>query len=141
MNIGRPFLLLLALFPFIEIYLLIRMTGVIGFIPTFGLLLIAATAGMSVIRHQGMSALTRVQQALARGEAPAREVANSGIATLGGVLLLIPGFLSDILALPCLIPALRGRLAERLVASRFIMPDAHRPTHDSVIEGEFRRED
>jgi len=142
MNIGRPLLLLLALFPFIEIYLLIRLAGGIGFIATLGLLLIAGSAGMAVIRHQGMSALTRVQQALARGELPAREVASSGIATLGGVLLVIPGILSDLLALPCLIPALRLRLADRLIASRFIMPGApHRPPNDSVIEGEFRRED
>ncbi len=142
MNIGRPFLIILAIFPFVEIALLIRLMGAIGFIPTLGLLLISATAGISVIRHQGLSALTRVQQALARGELPAREVANSGIATLGGLLLLIPGILSDILALPCLIPTLRLRLADRLIASRSIMPTSVNRSHeDTVIEGEFRRDD
>jgi UPF0716 protein FxsA len=142
MNIGRPFLIILAIFPFVEIALLIRLMGAIGFIPTLGLLLISATAGISVIRHQGLSALTSVQQALARGELPAREVANSGIATLGGLLLLIPGILSDILALPCLIPTLRLRLADRLIASRSIMPTSVNRSHeDTVIEGEFRRDD
>jgi UPF0716 protein FxsA len=142
MNIGRPLLIILAIFPFVEIALLIRLMGAIGFIPTLGLLLISATAGISVIRHQGLSALTRVQQALARGELPAREVANSGIATLGGLLLLIPGILSDILALPCLIPTLRLRLADRLIASRSIMPTSVNRSHeDTVIEGEFRRDD
>jgi len=135
-------LIILAIFPFVEIALLIRLMGAIGFIPTLGLLLISATAGISVIRHQGLSALTRVQQALARGELPAREVANSGIATLGGLLLLIPGILSDILALPCLIPTLRLRLADRLIASRSIMPTSVNRSHeDTVIEGEFRRDD
>ncbi len=142
MNIGRPLLIILAIFPFVEIALLIRLMGAIGFIPTLGLLLISATAGISVIRHQGLSAMTRVQQALARGELPAREVANSGIATLGGLLLLIPGILSDILALPCLIPTLRLRLADRLIASRSIMPTSVNRSHeDTVIEGEFRRDD
>jgi UPF0716 protein FxsA len=142
MNISRPFLLLLGALPFIEILLLIRVIGMVGFIATLGLLLLAAATGMTIIRTQGMSALIRSQQALARGELPAHEVVNSGIAVLGGVLLVIPGFLSDLLALPCLIPPIRGRLAEHLINSRFSVPATQpRPTGDSVIEGEFRRED
>lgn len=142
MKIGRPLLIILALFPFVEIGLLSRLMGAMGIFPTLGLLLMSGIAGMAIIRHQGISALTRVQQALAHGELPAREVASSGIATLGGLLLLIPGILSDILALPCLIPTLRLRLADRLIAKRFIVPTpVHRSREDSVIEGEFRRDD
>lgn len=142
MKIGQPSLIILAIFPFVEIALLVRLMGAIGVFPTLGWLLISGAAGMAVIRHQGISALTRVQQALAHGELPAREVASSGIATLGGLLLLIPGILSDMLALPCLIPMLRLRLADRLIARRstLSMP-VSRSREDSVIEGEFRRDD
>ena len=142
MNMSRPFLLLFGALPFIEILLLIRVAGMVGFVATLGLLLLAAATGITIIRTQGMSALIRSQQALARGELPTHEVVNSGIAVLGGVLLVIPGFLSDVLALPCLIPPIRSRLGEYLINSRFIVPTTPpRSTRDSVIEGEFRRED
>ena len=142
MNMSRPFLLLFGALPFIEILLLIRVAGMVGFVATLGLLLLAAATGITIIRTQGMSALIRSQQALARGELPTHAVVNSGIAVLGGVLLVIPGFLSDLLALPCLIPPIRSRLAEHLINSRFTVPATQpRPTRDSVIEGEFRRED
>ena len=142
MNTSRSFSFILTALPFIEIYLLIRLIGVIGFLPTIGWLLLTATLGMMLIRHQGLSALTRAQQALARGELPAREVIDSGIAVLGGVLLVIPGLLSDLLALVCLLPWSHQRLAERLMNSQCGIPgSARRSTEDSVIEGEFRRED
>lgn len=142
MNPSRSFLIILAALPLLEIYLLLRLMGIFGFIPTLGFLLLTASAGLAVIRQQGMSALIRAQQTMTRGELPAREVIDSGIAVLGGVLLVIPGILSDLLALPCLIPALRARLADRLIASRVIVTAGRaRPGNDSVIEGEFRRED
>lgn len=142
MNLSRPYLIILAALPLIEIYLLLRLMGIFGFFPTLGWILLTASAGMAVIRQQGMSALLRAQQTMTRGELPAREVIDSGIAVLGGVLLVIPGLLSDLLALPCLIPPLRARLADRLIASRIIVSAGMaRPGNDSVIEGEFRRED
>jgi UPF0716 protein FxsA len=142
MNISRPFLLLLAILPFIEIALLVRVVGLIGFVPTLGLLLIAGFAGMAIIRRQGMTALLRAQQNLARGELPTRDIVDSGIVVLGGVLLIVPGVLSDLMALPCLIPTLRNRLAVRLIVKLCGVegPGSH-PSRDSVIEGEFRRED
>ena len=141
MNINRPFLAALAILPFLEILLLSRLIGQFGFLLTLGLLLITAVLGMRIIREQGMSALIRSQQSLARGELPTRDVVDSGIAVLGGVLLIIPGVLSDLLALPCLIPAIRTRLTERLIASRFSGPRGGEPVRETVIEGEFRRED
>jgi UPF0716 protein FxsA len=141
MNINRPFLAALAILPFLEILLLTRLIGQFGFLLTLGLFLITAVLGMSIIREQGMSALIRSQQSLARGELPTRDVVNSGIAVLGGVLLIIPGVLSDLMALPCLIPAIRTRLTERLIASRFSGPPGSEPVRETVIEGEFRRED
>ena len=141
MNINRHFLVALAILPFLEILLLIRLIGQFGFLPTLGLLLMTAVLGMSIIREQGMSALIRSQQSLARGELPTRDVVDSGIAVLGGVLLIIPGVLSDCLALPCLIPGIRSRLTDRLIASRFSGPVSDGPARETVIEGEFRRED
>lgn len=142
MNNSRPLIIILAILPFIEIALLARVVGLIGFIPTLGLLLLAGAAGLTIIRQQGMTALLRAQQSMSRGELPAQDIVNSGIIVLGGVLLIIPGVLSDLLALACLLPALRARLANRLLATRFSVASAGRhSTQDSVIEGEYHREE
>ena len=144
MNIGRPYFLVLAALPLLEIVLLIRLGALFGFLATLLYVLLGAAVGISLIRYQGMTALLRSQQALARGELPAADVIRTGIGVIGGVLLVIPGPLTDLLSLPCLIPAVRNRLADRLMASRFFTAGlAGEPASapDSIIEGEYRRED
>lgn len=142
MNIARWLLLALLSLPVLEIYLLIKLIGLLGFLLTLALLLSAAAFGMFLLRTQGFSTWMRVQQALARGELPAQDMIESGLVAVGGLLLLIPGFLSDLFALPCLIPATRRQLAAYLLKNHIIMP---RRTGESegqlTIDGEFRRED
>lgn len=142
MNIARWLMLALLSLPILELYLLIKLIGVFGFLLTLALLLSTAAIGMSLLRTQGLSTWMRVQAALARGESPAREMIESGLVALGGLLLLIPGFISDLLALLCLLPASRRRLALFLLERHI---GARPPTGNSgerlTIEGEFRREE
>jgi UPF0716 protein FxsA len=134
--------MLLIGLPFVEVYLLFRVGGLIGFLPTLGLLLVAAAAGLSLMQRQGASILIRLQQAMARGELPAREVVNSGMAALAGVLLIIPGFVSDLLALACLMPASRRRLTDYILGKSLIVPPSMSGANGpATLEGEFRRED
>lgn len=143
MNMGFWVLLAVLSLPVVEIYVLIKLMGALGFFLTLGLLLGAAGLGMSLLRSQGFSTLMQLQQAMARGELPAREVIESGLVALGGLLLLIPGFLSDIAALFCLIPASRQRLALYLLRHYVGLRPATdgRPEERLTIEGEFKRED
>lgn len=142
MNIARWFLLGLVSLPVLEIYLLVKLIGLLGFVLTLALLLSAAAFGMFLLRIQGFSTWMRVQQALARGELPAREMIESGLVAAGGVLLLIPGFLSDVLALPCLIPATRRRFAAYLLSNYIVMPPQPNGSDGQLtIDGEFKRED
>jgi len=142
MNIGQWLLLALLSLPILEIYLLIKFIGTLGFFPTLLLLLAAGALGAFLLRVQGWTTWFRVQQALARGELPARELIEGGLIAAGGVLLLIPGFISDLLALLCLLPATRKQLAQRILESRVLRPveTATRETR-RTIEGEFRRDD
>lgn len=141
MNIARGLLLALLILPVLEIYLLIRLIGALGFVLTLALLLSAAAVGMALLRTQGLSTWMRVQEALARGESPAREVIESGLVAVGGLLLVIPGFVSDLLALCCLIPASRRRLAIFLLGRHpGMQPPAAEADGRLTIEGEFRRE-
>jgi UPF0716 protein FxsA len=142
MNIRQWLLLALLSLPILEIYLLIKLIGALGFVFTLALLLSAAALGMSLLRAQGLSTWMRVQQALARGELPALEMVESALVAVGGLLLLIPGFLSDIFALGCLIPATRHRLALYLLKNHLMMQP--RPPESGgrlTIDGEFKREE
>ncbi|MGZ8219854.1 FxsA family protein [Methylomagnum sp.] len=143
MNMGRWLLLAVLSLPVVEIYLLIKLMGALGFFLTLTLLLGAAALGMFLLRTQGFSTMTRVQQAMARGEVPAREMIESGLVALGGLLLLIPGFLSDIFALFCLVPVTRQRLALRILRDYVgLRPATGEPSQDRLtIEGEFKREE
>jgi len=142
MNIGQWLLLALLSLPILEIYLLIKLIGSLGFFPTLFLLLGAAVLGTFLLRIQGWTTWFRVQQALARGELPAREMIEGGLIAAGGLLLLIPGFISDLLALLCLLPATRKRIAQRILESGISQPPG-RATRETrhTIEGEFKRED
>jgi UPF0716 protein FxsA len=141
MNIGRLLLFALLSLPILEIYVLVKLIGAFGFLLTLALLMSAAAVGMFLLRVQGFSTLLRVRQALARGELPAREMIESGLVATGGLLLLIPGLLSDILAFCCLIPATRRRLASYLLKKQVAAPAVRESRGRLIIEGEFTRED
>jgi UPF0716 protein FxsA len=100
--------LLFLLVPFIEIYLIIKVGNLIGALPTVALLLFISLAGAWLVRHQGFSVLRRIQSELAQGRLPASELLDGAMILVGGVLLLTPGFFTDILGLFFLIPVTRS---------------------------------
>lgn len=143
MNIAQGLLLALLALPILEIYLLIQIGGTIGFLPTLLLLFGAAALGTYLLQTQGWSTWNRLQQSLARGELPATELVNGGVIVAGAALLLLPGFLSDVAGLLCLIPFTRRLIAAWLVRSRlgFKQVNPSGPDEPKVIDGEFKRED
>lgn len=138
---SRGLLTILALLPFVEVALLARIVATIGFFNTLIYLLMAAMVGISLIRHTGMTALIKTQQALHRGDIPAQEVISSGIAVLAGVLLLIPGPLTDALALMVLWPPAKTRLARFILERPGFVVRPRQSKDPDVLEGEYRRED
>ncbi|MFM8330181.1 MAG: FxsA family protein [Candidatus Methylumidiphilus sp.] len=143
MNIAQGVLLALLALPILEIYLLIQIGSLVGFLPTLALLFGAAGLGTYLLQTQGWTTWNRVQQSLNRGELPAAELVNGAVIMAGGALLLLPGFLSDVAGLLCLIPFSRRLLAAWLVNSRLARPGGASPAAEEtrVIEGEFKRED
>jgi UPF0716 protein FxsA len=141
------FLLFLAV-PLVEIYFLILVGHWIGAVPTLLIVILTAVAGAALARHQGFATLQRVQMTLARGEVPAVEMLEGVILLLGALLLLTPGFITDLAGFICLIPASRRRLA--FWAMRHLTPGvpppggptATSPGREGVtLEGEFHREE
>ena len=145
MNIAPWLLLALVALPVLEIWFLVKLVGMLGLILTVALLFGAASIGMALLRSQGFATWTQVQHELAQGRLPAERMIESAILAVGGVLLVIPGFLTDFLALPCLIPATRRRLALYLMRHARIVGQRGAGLDESaepkVIEGEFRREE
>jgi UPF0716 protein FxsA len=143
MNITQGFLLALLALPILEIYLLIQVGGVLGFLPTIFLFMAAASAGAYLLQTQSWSTWQKVQASLARGELPAVELIDGMLIIAGAVLLLLPGFLSDAMALPCLLPYTRRMIGGQLLKKRygFSSEDLRDTSGPKVIEGEFKRED
>lgn len=128
--------------PVLEIYLLIQVGSVIGFVPTVLLLLSAASLGGWLLQTQGGSIWLRVQQSLRNGELPAIELMDGFVILAGGVLLLLPGFLSDLAGLLCLWPQTRKLITAWLLQRRIEQQDARfGGSENATIEGEYRRED
>jgi UPF0716 protein FxsA len=118
-------LLLILLFivvPIAELYVIIKVGELIGVIPTLLILLGDALLGSLLLRQQGRAAWRRFNQAMAERRFPGREVADGLLITIGGTLLLTPGFISDIFGLILLIPPTRAlvrRALWLLVGRRF----------------------
>jgi UPF0716 protein FxsA len=100
--------LIFILVPIAELYVIIKVGGVIGVLPTLALLLADAVLGSMLLRHQGRAAWIRFNRALAEGRLPHKEVFDGVLVIVGGTLLLTPGFLTDILGLILLIPPTRA---------------------------------
>jgi UPF0716 protein FxsA len=107
---------LFAVIPVIEIYLIIKAGQLIGPLPTVLLLLAISLAGAWLVRSQGFMILRRIQSELAEGRLPAAELLDGAMILAGGVLLLTPGFFTDLLGLFFLIPFTR-RVIKQTVRS------------------------
>lgn len=148
----RVFLLLFLLFPVIELALLIKVGSAIGVLPTLLLVIGTALLGSVLLRIAGVATAWRAREKLARGELPEQEVLEGLFIAIGGGLLLLPGFISDILGVLCLIPftrrllvnKVRQRAQEQAMRQRAFADDlAARSgqTRPNVLEGEYERRD
>jgi UPF0716 protein FxsA len=108
------FAVLFILLPLAELALIIVVGKSIGVLATLLLLLVFSLAGAWLAKREGLAAWRRFQFAMADGRVPTREVADGAMVLLAGALLLVPGFLTDVLGLLLLLPGVRS-LARRLV--------------------------
>ena len=145
----RLLLLAIIAIPILEIWVLIKVGGLIGGFNTIGLILLTAIAGLALLRQQGLQTLLRARQKVERGEAPAGEMVEGIFLAVGGIFLMLPGFISDVVGFCCLIPGLRRGLigwglrrmtiASHDTRSGSFRDESHPGSH--TIEGDYRRED
>lgn len=128
--------------PFLEIYVLIQVGQVIGVWWTLGILVGEALLGAWLMRREGARAWKALNEAFASGKMPTGELADTALILVGGVLLVMPGFVSDVFGLLFLLPFTRP-LARKVLAffvarrmSRLGLPTAYLRRDGTVIEGE-----
>ncbi len=96
-----------TLIPAMEIYLLIQIGSVIGALNTLLIIIFTGIAGAYLARLEGMRTLLKIQSSLQQGIMPAEEMIDALIILIAGIVLLTPGFLTDITGLLLLIPQIR----------------------------------
>src|SRR5580698_3759030 len=131
-------LLLLLLFPLAEIATFILVGGAIGIVRTLVLVVLSALVGWIMLRDAGVITAIKLQR---RHGNPAAVLAEGGARMLAGLLLLIPGFLTDIAAILVLIPSTRNMLFSGFAPTGPSAAPGQPPTRPDVIEGDFRRLD
>ena len=114
---ARFFALSLLVLPLIEIAIFIKVGQAIGLLPTLALIIGAAILGGLLLRLQGLQVLSQLRSNVSSGQLPGRAIADAMMIGLSALLLMLPGFLSDIIALGLLLPPVRswiyGGLARR----------------------------
>ena len=131
--------------PAVEIWVMVRIGGHIG--ASWTVLAVFATAiiGVTLVRIQGLATLDRIQTGAREGEVPAVELISGAGLLFAGLMLIIPGFVTDALGFLLLVPPLRIALARavllRAVVVRPVPPSHAKTRRGSSIEGESRRID
>jgi UPF0716 protein FxsA len=98
-----------TLIPVIELYILVKIGGVIGALNTVLLVILTGFAGAWLARLQGLQTMMRVRANLEQGVMPAEEMVDAMIIFAAGLVLLTPGLITDCLGLLLLFPLSRRK--------------------------------
>lgn len=133
-------LFVLAL-PFLEIAGFIVVGSKIGVLATLGLIILSIFVGIFLLRIQGLGLIQKIREETAAGRTPKRELVHGVMLVFAAFLLIIPGFITDIIGLLLFIPAVRD-FGWRCISDRVVVvnsgerrrrPDTSR-IKDRVIE-------
>ena len=118
--------------PVIEIYLLIKVGGVIGALNTILLIFFTAITGVYFAKIEGLSTLKSGFNQLVRNEIPVYEIISGAALAFAALLLIIPGFLTDIVGFLLIIPITR-KFFIKFISSKF----NKKKSNKDIIEGSF----
>jgi UPF0716 protein FxsA len=108
-------LALFILWSVAELLVAIVVANAIGVLQTIILLIAAWPLGTWALRSQGRAAWNRLAAAIAEGRAPAHEVVDGALVLVGGALLIVPGFITDVIGIGLLLPPTRALMRPLLV--------------------------
>ncbi|MFO7979407.1 MAG: FxsA family protein [Candidatus Aminicenantes bacterium] len=114
-------LLLFTLIPLIELYILIKVGGLIGALNTILIIVVTGITGAYLARTQGFIVIQKINLAMEQGRTPGRELLEGLFILIGGFTLLTPGFITDIMGLSMLLPLTRSlyiKIAFKLIQNK-----------------------
>ena len=125
-------ILFIITIPLIEIYLMIKVGGVIGAFNTIFLIFFTAAAGIYFARLAGLSTLKSGFNQLIKNEIPVYEIISGAALAFAALLLIIPGFLTDIIGFLLIIPITR-KIFIKSISSKFKNKNVN--NNEDIIEG------
>ena len=126
-------ILAFTIIPIVEIYLLIEIGSIFGVLTAITLVILTGSLGAFMARMQGLQTLFRIQESLREGRMPSRELLDALLIVIAGLVLLTPGFLTDLAGFLLLIPTTRNSITswlQRQIEHKYM---SNRP-EDIIIE-------
>ena len=123
-------LLLIILVPLIEIYLFIKIGSLIGAFNTISLILITAIVGVVYARYEGLNTLKSGFKQILKNEVPIYEIISGAALAFAALLLILPGFATDILGFLIIFPFTR-----KLIFKKFAKKNSKK--NENFIEGDY----
>ena len=128
----NPILLYIILIPIIEIYLFIKIGSQLGAITTILLIFITAVVGVYYAKYEGLNTLKAGFLQLSRNEAPAYEIISGAAIAFAALLLIIPGFATDIIGFLLIFP-----ISRKFFFSKFAKKFDQKKERNNFIDGDF----
>ena len=128
-----PILISIILIPVVEIYLFIKIGAQIGAITTILLIFLTAVLGVYYAKYEGLNTLKAGFSQVSKNETPAYEVISGAAIAIAAILLIIPGFATDILGFLLIFPITR-----KLIFSKFSKKiNIKKNKKNNFIDGEY----
>jgi UPF0716 protein FxsA len=124
---------LFILLPLAELFLLIEVGSGIGGLSTIALCLLTAALGGVLVRHQGMRTILQAKELMDQGQPPAEQMLHGIMIAASGILLFIPGFITDFIGFLLLIPMIRNWLGRLIISTQI---SSQRTQGGTVIDAE-----
>jgi UPF0716 protein FxsA len=105
----------------LELFVFVQVSNAIGFLNTLGLMIVISLVGVWIVRREGWKVWRRMNLQLNQGRMPQAELIDGVLILLAGLLLVLPGFVTDVVGLLLLLPptrALARRMAQRRMTVR-----------------------
>ena len=126
-------LIAIILVPVIEIYLFIKIGSQIGALTTITLIFVTAILGIIYARYEGLNTLKSAFMQLIKNEIPIYEIISGAAITFAALLLIVPGFATDIIGFLIIFPFSR-KFILKILSSKFQMK---KKTNEKFIDGEY----
>ena len=126
-------LIAIILLPIIEIYLFIKIGSQIGALSTITLIFATAIMGIIYARYEGLNTLKSAFVQLIKNEIPAYEIVSGAAIAFAALLLIVPGFATDIIGFLLIFPLTRNFIL-KIISSKF---QVKKKTNEKFIDGEY----